>query len=478
MRTFQHLYEMVSLLAGKTLVEHDQKMTILAVGDDDQNIYHFRGTHVGFIRRFHEDYQAEKHYLLENYRSTANIIRASNALIKHNSDRMKTAHPLRVNDARRMVPAGGNWQVNDPIGRGKVQVLHVASVKEQSCGVLEEICRLQGLPGDFDIDNCAVLAREWKELDMLRSIFAEKGVPVNLHWGRGGGFPGLTRIRENAALLEYLKHNRLKSIEGSSLFDYLPGSSLQDNVWQANMRRLISDWVEETHDTEQPVSVIEDYLYEALSDQSRRRNLGNGVFLSTVHSVKGMEFDHVFMLGENWQETHEKEIEDARRLYYVGMSRARETLHLFAIKNISNPHVLVLSGEFQQARTLSPVVKSNRANTHYALLGMKDLYIDFAGVKKENHPSRAAISDLNTGDPVTFEIRSEQVELINERGVAVGRLSKSARMEWLERMNTIREIRVVAVVRRYKHEISDEVFKQRCFGEMWEVPVVEICYSA
>jgi len=469
-------YEMVSLLAGKTLVEHDQKMTILAVGDDDQNIYHFRGTHVGFIRRFHQDYQAEKHYLLENYRSTANIIRASNALIKHNSDRMKADHPLRVNDARRMLPAGGNWQVNDPIGRGKVQVLHVANVKEQSYGVLEEICRLQGLPGDFDRDNCAVLAREWKELDMLRSIFEEKGIPVNLHWGRGGGFPSLTRIRENAVLLEYLKQNRSKSIEGSCLFDYLPANSRQDNVWQANMRRLISDWVEETHDTEQPVSVIEDYLYEALSDQSRSRNLGNGVFLSTVHSVKGLEFDHVFMLGENWQETHEKEIEEARRLYYVGMSRARATLHLFAIKNIPHPHVLVLTGDFQLSRTLSPVV-NYRANNHYTLLGMKDLYIDFAGVKKEKHPSRVALSDLNTGDILTLATCNDQVELINDHGVSVGRLSKTARQEWLPWLNNIKETKVVAMVRRYRHEISDEVFKQRCLGKMWEVPIVEICYS-
>ena len=64
-------YELVALLAGKTLEEKDQKMTILAVGDDDQNIYRFRGANVAFIRKFHEDYQAQIHYLVENYRSTA-----------------------------------------------------------------------------------------------------------------------------------------------------------------------------------------------------------------------------------------------------------------------------------------------------------------------------------------------------------------------------------------------------------------------
>ena len=70
------------------------------MGDDDQSIYGFRGANLEYIHRFRQDYQAEVDYLVENYRSTARIVAAANALIAHNRDRMKTDRPIRV-DARR-----------------------------------------------------------------------------------------------------------------------------------------------------------------------------------------------------------------------------------------------------------------------------------------------------------------------------------------------------------------------------------------
>jgi ATP-dependent DNA helicase RecQ len=59
-------YEMISAIAGRTLEDPDLKLSILAVGDDDQNIYGFRGANVEFIRRFQQDYNAEVHCLVEN----------------------------------------------------------------------------------------------------------------------------------------------------------------------------------------------------------------------------------------------------------------------------------------------------------------------------------------------------------------------------------------------------------------------------
>ncbi len=468
-------YELVSLLAGKTLEEHDQKMAIMAVGDDDQNIYRFRGANVGFIRRFRDDYDADIHYLVENYRSTANIIAASNDLIRHNVDRMKTDHPIEVNKTRKSLPAGGNFQVNDPVAYGKVQHLLVSSKREQGYGLLEEIKRLETVEGDFDLANCAVLAREWKDLSLLRSLFELEGVPVNLHWGRGGGFPGLARIREHAVILEFLKEHRLQSLSGTALLSLLPESPDQDNLWQSNARKIINDWVVETRDSEQSVSVIEDYLYEVFADQGRSGNLGNGVFLSTVHSVKGLEFNHVFMLGENWKEKQREEIEEERRLYYVGMSRARQTLHLFSIENIPHPQVSVLAGDFLLERKLTPALGDKALEKQYTLLGMKDLFIDFAGMKKENHPTREALSKLNTGDLVKPVRCDEHIELVNSDKVPVACLSKAARSGWDGCLDRVKEVKVVAMVRRYREDISDAGFKNRCHGQSWEVPIVEVC---
>ncbi|EAR21733.1 hypothetical protein [Nitrococcus mobilis] len=70
----------------------------MAVGDDDQNIYAFR-------------YEAVTDYLVENYRSSANIIAASNQIIAGNRARLKAGYPIRSNHARREEPPdGGEWQ--------------------------------------------------------------------------------------------------------------------------------------------------------------------------------------------------------------------------------------------------------------------------------------------------------------------------------------------------------------------------------
>ncbi|EKD35625.1 MAG: ATP-dependent DNA helicase protein, partial [uncultured bacterium] len=343
-------YELVALLAGKNLDEKDRKMTILAVGDDDQNIYRFRGANVGFIRKFHGDYEAAIHYLIENYRSTANIIGAANCLIAHNSDRMKTGHPIRINVARSELPAGGNWQSKDPVAGGRVQRLAVAGQDDQAWVVLEEIRRLQLLESSFDLESCAVLAREWKDLDKVRAVLESAGIPVSFTWGRGDSFPRLTRIRENAVLLEYLRNNRQAMETASSLLSFLPKKAGEDSVWQANLRRLIDDW-------------------------------------------------------------------------------------------------------------------------RYTFLGLEDMYLDFAGMKKEHHPVRQALRGLGVGDSVTAELRGGHIELVDGSGLSVARLSKAARDIWQGRLSSIAAVRIVAMVRRYREDIADREYGERCHGDFWELPV-------
>lgn len=467
-------YELVSLLAGKTLEESDQKMTILAVGDDDQNIYRFRGANVDFIRRFHDEYKAEIHHLIENYRSSANIIAAANLLISQNKDRMKTEHPIRINKAREGLPDGGNWQINDRIGLGKVQVLEVQNQREQALALLEEIRRMQRLESTFDLGSCAILAREWRELDSIRSVFESADIPVSLNWGKSS-FPSLVRIREGALLLDHLHEHRSEMIAADSLLDLLPYDAAQDNIWQANLRSLLAEWREESGNIPQPASFVEDYLYEALADQNRAKNLHNGVFLSTIHSVKGLEFDHVFILGAGWQKRQGQDMEEERRLYYVAMSRARATLHLFSIKEMNNPHVPVLSGDFMLPRKIKPMQQTNKKFTErYELLGMKELFLDYAGLKPEKHPMRTALRTLQVGEALTAEICNDHVELSNSAGIAVARLSKNAKNKWGSSLNLIQEIRVVAMVRRYKTDIQDQEFSKLCHGESWELPIVEL----
>ena len=93
-------YGLVSALAGRTLSDEDDKLSLFAVGDDDQNIYAFNGSSVEFIHRFETDYGAKPAFLTDNYRSTAHIIGAANAVIEPARQRMKTGHPISIDRVR------------------------------------------------------------------------------------------------------------------------------------------------------------------------------------------------------------------------------------------------------------------------------------------------------------------------------------------------------------------------------------------
>ena len=116
-------YNLISALAGRTLSDDDSKLTLFAVGDDDQNIYAFKGSSVKFIRSFEQDYRAKPAFLTDNYRSTRHIIEAANAVIEPARNRMKLDQEIQINKGRAKDPAGGMWAEQDPVGRGKVQVL-------------------------------------------------------------------------------------------------------------------------------------------------------------------------------------------------------------------------------------------------------------------------------------------------------------------------------------------------------------------
>ena len=144
-------YKFVSLLAGKSETESETRLKILAVGDDDQSIYEFSGANVEYIRRFQSDYSdltnpkfpkpVTIHHMVENYRSTKNIITAANAIIANNQDRMKAEYSIKIDALRTHDSEGGILEDLDSIAKGKVQVLKVTSRLDQAYASVEELKR-------------------------------------------------------------------------------------------------------------------------------------------------------------------------------------------------------------------------------------------------------------------------------------------------------------------------------------------------
>ena len=154
-------YELISAIAGRALADEEGKLTLFAVGDDDQNIYAFDGASVEFIRRFESDYNARAAFLTENYRSTGHIIAAANRVIDPAENRMKAGHPISVDRARRKEALGGAWQEIDPISLGRVQIMAAGdNAMSQTMTVVAELIRLSKLDPDWNWSRVAVIARE------------------------------------------------------------------------------------------------------------------------------------------------------------------------------------------------------------------------------------------------------------------------------------------------------------------------------
>ena len=179
-------YRLVSALAGRKRDDED-KLTILAVGDDDQNIFAYNGSSNDYILRFQDEYGVDSpDFLTFNYRSTQNIITAANCVISGMPDRLKTRHPIAVNPERRQDPDGGIWTQTDPERQGRVRVIRLPvewnpTVRRniQAQAVIEEILRLKGL-SDTGWESFAVLAHNNGTLNPVQAWCEQNGIPYIL----------------------------------------------------------------------------------------------------------------------------------------------------------------------------------------------------------------------------------------------------------------------------------------------------------
>lgn len=475
----QDQYQLISAIAGRTQSDPDSKLALLAVGDDDQNIYTFRGANVQFIRQFQEDYLAKTNYLVENYRSSAHIIAAANCLIAHNRDRMKTGHAIRINKGRERLPAGGPWKDLDPLAQGRVQLLQVADAAHQSVALVAELIRLKDRNPSLGWQDCAVLARTREELAPIRALCEQRGIPIS--WGIDREkTPPLHRIREIRQFFAELMTRHDELLSATDLLAIVNElAELQSvTIWWELLQGILQELLEESGNAQLPTGYFTECVYEALAEQRRDQAVGAGVFLSTVHSAKGMEFPHVFVPGGGWSRgKNQQQQEEERRVYYVAMTRARETLCLFERADMSNEHTAIIEGDFLLRREPSVASPPDALvlRRRFDILGMEDLFLDYAGRKRRDDPVHASLAGLKPGDPLRIAPAGDYIELQDEKGNCVAQLSQSARKTWRGRLDRVERITVLAMVQR-RVEDSGEEYRDRCKSEKWEVPVAEVVF--
>ena len=461
-------YELISALAGRKLSEPDARLSLFAVGDDDQNIYSFNETSVEYIRRFEAEYRARPAYLLDNYRSTGHIIDAANAVIAEARERMKTNHPIRVDRARAHAPAGGEWADLDPVGCGRVQVLQAGNGPiHQAQAALAELRRLSSLDARWDWSRCAVIARKWSYLDPVRSLCELEGIHAQM--ARDDTL-SVWQLRETQALVGCLRESQSSLMRSSDVRKWLDGQA--DGPWIELLDQAAQEYELEAGDAETPVASFLEWLAEWTRDARRRQR---GLLLTSAHKAKGLEFDHAAVLDGAWECSGKDEDPDAsRRLYYVAMTRARLTLTLTSL-GAANPYIEMLRGHGAVLRR-EPVAlpePSPAAHQTYRRLGLGDVFISFAGYRSQGDRVHRSIAGLAPGDELGLDNGKQPWRLLDKKGVEVGRLASGFKPPAGMRCA---KATVYAVLTRRREQSSPE-YQADLKCDEWEVVVPELVFE-
>lgn len=461
-------YALISALAGRTRGEGERKLTLFAVGDDDQNIYAFRGASVEFIRKFEQDYAARPGYLTENYRSSRHIIEAANAVVEGSQDRMKRGHPISVNRARSKESWGGRWSRLDPLTEGRTQILPVGETpSSQAQVVIAELKRLAALSPDWSWERCAVIAREWRYLDPVRSLCELERIPIQM---ANEDSSSLWRLRETQALLSLLAEGGAAMVRPAEIDESL--SRQPASEWISLLAQAAAEFEQEFGVTGAPFDGFREWLAEWSHDVCRRQQ---GLLLLTAHRAKGLEFDHLAVLDGGWQRAdHDEDGDAARRLFYVAMSRARETLclasmgpgHSFLRELTNSPAVI-------HRELPEPVPEAPRELSHvHQRLGLRKVDLGFAGRRAPRNPVHHSIAKLRIGDELQVRVDENRWRLLDSQGVVVGQLARKFRPP--RGMKCISAS--VASIATWSRELTEPQYRSGTRCEVWEVVVPDLVF--
>ncbi|MBK4990662.1 RecQ family ATP-dependent DNA helicase [Pseudomonas sp. S36] len=454
-------YRLVSALAGRH-AEEDGRLCIIAVGDDDQNIYAWRATNNRYIEKFREDYEATTSFLVDNYRSSLRIIEAANGLIAQNPARLKEANPIQINRSRQDMPAGGVWEQLDEQRQGRVlRLLIQPGDREhgnlQAQAVMAELERLRELEqGAWN--GCAVLARTHRYLWPIQAWCEQHKVPYFLAADKDTTLP-LTRQRGFIVVMDYLRGLEGDCCAADAWSRLARTEQLATGDWMDFFRVAFEQMQGELGECQLGSAAMVDWLYDYAREL--RQQPKGGLYLGTVHSAKGLEFRHVVLLDGGWSAQVDT-LADERRLYYVGMTRAEQTLTLSEFAN-GNPFSCSLAGDVQQ-RTFHGVPLAE-LELRYQQLSLKQIDLGFAGRQLPNAAIHDAIKGIREGDPLTLKEDAGCYKLLDRQGNVVGRTAKSFKPE-----NGFDRCEVAAVMVRFVED-GDEQYRAYHKCERWEVVV-------
>ena len=446
-------YELCKLLASKY-------QNIFIVGDANQSIYAWRNADYRNITKFKNDYKDCKVIKLEeNYRSTNNILKAANSVIKNNNECEKL-----------------NLYSSFPDG-DKIEYIRCTDEKEEANYVIKKIKEL--ITEGYKYDDFAVLYRTNAQSRTIEEAFVRDNIPYNIIGSyffynrkeikdliaylniiynqndsvslervinvpkRGIGNKTIELLRQKSKennismfeaidsgkelawkemilnLIEESKNMGLKDLvelvlnKTGLLKEYEDNPSLENDLKKENLEEFISLAI---NFEENGIYDLESFLQSIMlvSDKGQYNNDEDKVNVMTLHSSKGLEFKVVFLIGmEEGLFPHSRcfdnpsEIEEERRLCYVGITRAQKKLFLV------NTQKRTIYG-----RTNLTIPSRFIKEINEDLLNIKDNTLPKETNNKKISDMYNESSDLKPGDKITHTIYGNGVVITINNGLA------------------------------------------------------------
>lgn len=375
-------YDIVKMLAAP-------ENNLFVVGDDDQSIYRFRGSKPELMLHFKDDYKDAKQILLDtNYRSQTNVVKGALNLISYNKERFekeikaskeaekpieyaifKTQYEenLRIiRDIQERLERGGSYQefailfrtntqpqllmeqlltYNIPfctkdnipnlyehwIAKDIFAYIRIAQGSRQRSDFLQIMNRPKRYISRDSLDEETVAFDVWEWFYEEQPWVAERIQQLEHDikmLGRMSPYAAINYIRHGIGYDEFCKeYADYRRIREDDLYD-----TLEELQMSAKGFDTYEEWF--TH--------IEEYT-EELHRMHQEQNLKKeGIALATLHSSKGLEYDNVYLIDVNEgimpykKAVLDNEIEEERRMFYVGMTRAKKNLHLFSTQQVNH----------------------------------------------------------------------------------------------------------------------------------------------
>ncbi|MEO6683186.1 MAG: ATP-dependent helicase [Ginsengibacter sp.] len=399
-----------------TLMEQNEEMRVIAVGDDDQCIYEFRGASSKYLEQLMTENKAVKHELIENYRSKNNLVEFTNGFVKNISHRLKE------------IPIVAKHTDN-----GKIKLIRYQS-EHLIVPLVEDIssARLAG--------TSCVLTKTNDEALQITGLLLKMGMQAKLIQSNEGF--SLQNLCEVRFLLNEINIDDDVKIISDEVWASVK-SAVRKQFQKSSKLDVCNNLIKQFEESNSKTKYKSDLLVFVRESKLEDFYSGSGetIFVATIHKAKGKEFDNIFILLENFHAA----TDEARRQLYVAMTRAKHnlTIHLNGnyLDNIPSRNLIRIDNE-----------ESYPPPTEIAMhISFKDIWLDYF-INRQNF-----ISQLTSGDKLIVK----NGECTNMNGQSVLKFSRHF-LSIIETQKTkgyhLREAKVNFIV-YWKKEDSDQEIK-------------------